>query len=201
MTRKGKKGKGKTNRISRRAFAREKGASASTVDRMAHDGRLPKNPDGSLKREEAEEAWKEIEAERAQDHERRTSSSAEVAVLEEKLLIAKLREREAISRLREIELERESGRYVALELVQRDAKDTRERILGVLRSVPQRVARALECPCQRAAVVEAKVSDEVERAIAELAESKFAEVGEVQRFTPMAACALLASLGWLFWKM
>jgi hypothetical protein len=163
----------KTNRISRREFARAMGASASTVDRLAHAGKLPKNADGSLKRRQAEEVWKEIQAEQVRDG----ADRGEVEDLEEQLLLAKIREREAISRLREIELERESGRFVALAEVERDAKDAAERILGVLRAIPQRTALALECPCARAAVVKAKVSEEIERAISELGQSHYAGGG------------------------
>lgn len=89
---------------------------------------------------------------------------------------AMARLREAQAQIREIELERESGRFVDLAEVERDGADCGERVVGVLRALPQRVAAVLECPCNRASVVEVKVREEVERAIAEIHDSMFVEV-------------------------
>jgi hypothetical protein len=97
----------------------------------------------------------------------------EKGTVEQRLLAAQASEREAKAKLSQLQLEREAGRYVELDLVQRDAADTAERILAVLRAVPQRTAMALECSCRSAAVVQQKISDEIERAIGELRESLF----------------------------
>ena len=97
---------------------------------------------------------------------------------EQRLLTAQALEREAKAKLSQIQLEREQGRFIELELVQRDAADTAERILAVLRAIPQRTAMALECSCRSAAVVQQKISDEVERAIGELRESLFIQPRE-----------------------
>jgi phage terminase Nu1 subunit (DNA packaging protein) len=109
---------------------------------------------------------------------KRERVSEEDADLERRLAIAETRLKEAQAQLRELELERESGRFVELSLVEQDASDARERILTVLRAIPQRTATqvdgALEAPqARRAAVIEKLISDEVERAIAELAEAKY----------------------------
>jgi phage terminase Nu1 subunit (DNA packaging protein) len=107
----------------------------------------------------------------AADRQKTGTAEEDAGELRQQLLTAQVRERNAISRLRELELEHESGRYVELAVVQRDAADTAERILAVLRAVPQRCAMALECSCRSAPVVEAKIGEEIERAIAELHES------------------------------
>jgi hypothetical protein len=97
--------------------------------------------------------------------------------LRQQLLSAQVRERKAISKLRELELEHESGRCVELAVVERDGQDTAERVLAVLRALPQRTALALECACRRAAVVEKVISEEVERAIGEMRESLYIRPG------------------------
>ena len=93
--------------------------------------------------------------------------------LREQLLKAQVRERNAISRLRELELEHESGRYVELAIVQRDGADAAERILAGLRSIPQRSAMGLQCECRKAAVVEKVLVEEVERVVTELRDSLY----------------------------
>ncbi len=112
--------------------------------------------------------------------EREQAQKAEEASkdLGRQLLEAQTRERKAIARLRELELEHESGRFVELAAVQRDGEDTAERVLAVLRALPQRVAMRLECSCRRAAVVEHEIAIEVERAIAELQQSLYLQPKE-----------------------
>lgn len=94
--------------------------------------------------------------------------------LQHRLDVALAREREAKAKLREMEVERESGKYIESAIVKADAADTRERVVAVLRSIPQRCAMALECPCQRAAVVKTEIAKEIERALAEIRDSRFA---------------------------
>lgn len=145
--------------------ATRSGCSQSTISRAIARGDIEVLPSGRV----PESAVEIMRAQRAQE----AAANEATSDLERRLLAAQAAEREAKAKLRQLELERESGRFVELDLVERDAADTAERILGVLRAIPQRTALALECPCNRAAIVEAKIREEVERAIAELAESKF----------------------------
>lgn len=105
-------------------------------------------------------------------------ANEETAALERRLKIAETEKEEANARLKTMQAERESGAYVKLEDVARDAADAAERVLAILRAVPQRTAMALECSCQRAAQVEAKIGAEIERAVAELRESLYVKGGE-----------------------
>jgi hypothetical protein len=107
------------------------------------------------------------------DREDEEDETNDIVSLKKKLLEHKVRERNAISKLRELELEHESGRFVELAVVRRDGEDAAERVLAILRAMPQRVALALECSCRRAAVVERVISEEVERAIAEMRASMY----------------------------
>jgi IS30 family transposase len=143
------------------------GCAQSTVSRAIARGDIEPLLNGRLP-ESAIEKLREL---RKQD----VAASQVTAELERRLLTAETAEREAKAELQKLRLERESGRYVELELVQRDAADASERIVAVLRAVPQRTALALECSCRRAAQVQAKISEEVERAIAELGESTYAK--------------------------
>lgn len=98
--------------------------------------------------------------------------------LRERLARATARWKEAQADLRELQLAHESGRFVELAVVQQDGADTAERFVAVARAIPQRVAMRLECEHHSAAVVEAKIREEVERAIAELHESMFIKLKE-----------------------
>jgi muconolactone delta-isomerase len=149
--------------------ARKAGCAQSTVWRAIARGDIVTLPNGRVPESEIEK----LIALRKQDQE----SADAVADLKQRLLAAETSEREAKAKLKILELEREAGKYVELEVVARDAADTRERILAVLRAIPQRTAMALECACTRAAVVEKTISDEVERAIGELRKSAFAGDG------------------------
>lgn len=90
-----------------------------------------------------------------------------------RLELAMTRLREAQAKLRENEVERQSGKFIERAEVERDCAELAERIIAVLRAIGARVALSLECPCRRAAVVKAKIEDEIERAIAQLHESKW----------------------------
>ncbi len=98
---------------------------------------------------------------------------SEYSELKNRLDIALAREREAKASLRELQLQHEAGRFIELAVVERDGVDTAERVLAVLRSIPQRTAASLECDCRRAATVEVKISEEIERAVADLRESLY----------------------------
>jgi hypothetical protein len=135
-------------------------------------GRVHTHRDGSVSKRGLEDMQQ-----LAEEREETEASEGDSADLRQQLLAAQVRERKAISRLRELELEHESGRYVELAIVQRDGADAAERVLAVLRALPQRVALALECPCQRAAAVKDKIAEEVERAVGELRESMFLKLG------------------------
>ncbi len=149
--------------------ARIVGCAQSTVSRAIARGDIEPLTSGRL----PESAIAKLRELRRADAE----VAAQDSEWDRRLLQAQAAEREAKARLKQIELERESGRYVELAIVQRDAADTAERILAVLRAIPQRTAMALECECQRAAVIEKKVGDEIERAVAELRDSLFMHTG------------------------
>jgi predicted transcriptional regulator len=151
--------------LSQEEIARLVGCAQSTVSRAIARGDIATLTNGRVPESEAE---KLIELRKRDER-----VASETAEMERRLLAAQTGEREAKAKLRQLELERESGRFVELELVRRAGADPAERVLAVLRAIPQRTAMALECPCARAAVVEKKISDEVERAIAELRESLY----------------------------
>jgi hypothetical protein len=105
--------------------------------------------------------------------------SEETAALERRLLAAETGEREAKHKLQaSSSSQRESGRYVELESVERAGKDAAQRILAVLRAMPQRIARELDAAIaapmdRRAAAIERIVAREVERAIEEMRRSMY----------------------------
>lgn len=140
----------------------------STVRDWIAQGRVTTHRDGSITKRGMEQL-KQLAKERTEEQD----DEGETTDMRAQLLAAQVRERKAISRLRELELEHESGRFVELAVVKRDGQDTAERVLAILRALPQRTALALECQCRRAAVVERAISEEVERAIAELRESLY----------------------------
>jgi hypothetical protein len=98
---------------------------------------------------------------------------SEAGQLKQRLILAQSKEREAKASLAELLLKHRRGLFIEAELVKKDGEDTGERVLSVLRSIPQRTAAALECDCTRAASVEAKISSEIERAVSELRESLY----------------------------
>jgi phage terminase Nu1 subunit (DNA packaging protein) len=86
---------------------------------------------------------------------------------------ATARLREAQASLRELQLEVESGRFVERAAVERSSADAAQRILSVLRAMPQRIAREVEAALaapfgRRAAAAEKIIAAEVERAVEEL---------------------------------
>lgn len=95
-----------------------------------------------------------------------------VVELKSQLLAARVRERNAISRLREIELQHKEGRFVPLEEVQEDARESAEATRAALNAIPQRVA--LACEGRKAPEIEAIVNDEIQRVIAQQ-QSRFLE--------------------------
>ncbi len=151
--------------LSQEEAARRVGCSQSTVGRAIARGDIGTLSNGRLP-EDAIEILREL---RKED----VKVAGETADLERRLLAAETGEREAKMQLRQMEVERESGRFVELAIVQRDGQDTAEKVLAVLRAIPQRTAMALECSCRRAAVVEKKIREEVERAVSELRESLY----------------------------
>jgi phage terminase Nu1 subunit (DNA packaging protein) len=148
--------------------SREVGVSRSTVREWATAGLFHRHRDGSVSKRGLEELQRLAEERAAEQEEEEESGD-----LRHQLLQAQVRERKAIGKLRELELAHESGRYVELALVQRDGADTAERVISILRAIPQRTALALECECQRAAVVEKRIGEEIERAIAEMKDSTY----------------------------
>lgn len=156
--------------LSQDEAARRVGCSQSTIGRAIRRGDIEILINGRIPESEIP---KLIELRKEDERE-----NAEKADLERRMLKAELGEREAKAKLRVMEVERESGRVVDLAVVRADAANARERIIGVLRALPQRVAAevdaALSTPLdRRAAVIEKLIAAEVERAIAELAESKY----------------------------
>lgn len=142
----------------------------ATISRYVRRGQLTQLPNGRLDECAVEEARALIKANEA--------GGEMDGDMKRRLDEAMARLREAQAELREIELERESGRFIERVLVEQDASDARERILAVLRAIPQRVAMqvdaALTAPFdRRAAVVEKIIAEEVERAVAELSEAKY----------------------------
>jgi transcriptional regulator with XRE-family HTH domain len=154
-------------------IARRVGCSQSTVWRAIAAGKITPLPNGRL----PESAAETLGLLRKDEQETDRDNAEELRKLNRRLLEAQTAEREAKAELRALELERQAGRFISLDLVQQDGADTAERVLAVLRAIPQRTAMALECSCRRASVVEKKIREEVERAIAELRESKYIRSG------------------------
>lgn len=160
--------------LSQEAIARLVGCAQSTVSRAIARGDISTLSDGSIREDQAD-----ILRELRKRDERVSSETAE---LERRALTAETGEKEAKAKLRQLELEREQGRYVELALVERAGRDAAKRILAVLRAMPQRIARevesALTAPAdRRAAAVERIVSREVERAVAEMRQSMYMREG------------------------
>lgn len=147
----------------------------STVQRMISLGDIIADPvTGRL----SESAIEFLRGKREEDEESRT----EIRGLNRRLLAAQAGEREAKMKLRELELERERGAFVELASVQRSGADAAQRILAVLRALPQRIAlevdAALSVPAdRRAAAIEKIASREVERAIDEMKRSLYLQAG------------------------
>lgn len=161
--------------LSQQAIARLVGCAQSTVTRAIARGDIETLSDGSIGEDQAE-ILKEL---RARDE----RVSSETAELERRALTAETGEKEAKAKLRQLELEREQGRYVELVQVERAGKDAAHRMLAILRAIPQRTARELDAalaspPDRRAAAIEKIMSREVERAIAEMRKSLYLQAEE-----------------------
>jgi hypothetical protein len=145
--------------------ARRVGCAKSTVWRAVRRGDVDTLANGRIPESEIE---KLVEIRKEEERESRYD-----AELDRRAKIAETEKQEALAKLKNLELQLQSGLFVKLEDVIRDAADARERFLGIVRAIPQRTAMALECPCHKAAVVEAKISDEIERALAEIRKARF----------------------------
>lgn len=136
-----------------------------TISRYQRRGELTELPNRKLAKVAVDEARALLEA-----HDLGGDIDPET---KRRLDLATMRLREAQAKIREFELERESGKFIELAIVERDGADTGERVLAVLRAIGQRVALALECSCRSAAVAKKAVDEEVERAIGELRDSLY----------------------------
>lgn len=177
MTRSSAKKRATSEKVEPEGFSQEQAAlrascSQSTVSRAIRRGDIDTLTNGRIPEREIE---KLIELRK---EEQRTNE--EHAALERRTLIAETEKAEAMAELKKMQAERESGRFVQLDQVERAGADAAERILGVLRAIPQRVAMALECSCRTGAVVEAKIRDEVERAVGEMRESLYLQAREAE---------------------
>lgn len=161
--------------LSQEEAARRVGCSQSSIGRALARGDIHPLPNGRIP-EDAIETLRELRQAAAREDQH-------TAELERRLLAAQAGEREAKMSLRQLELEREKGSFVELAAVQRAGADAAQRILAVLRAIPQRVAlevdAALTAPAdRRAAAVEKIVSREVERAVGELRASLYLQAKE-----------------------
>lgn len=163
--------------LSQDELAKRVGCAPSTVWRAIGRGDIQPLPNGRLP-ESAADIMRELRAKEAE-------RDAVTSDLERRLLAAQAGEREAKMKLRQLELDRESGRFVELELVQRAGADAAQRILAVLRAIPQRIALEVDGalsapPDRRAAAVEKIVAREVERAIEEMRQSLYLQAGTTE---------------------
>ncbi len=145
--------------------AKKLGCSHSTINRAIARGAIEILSNGRIPESEISK----LRAIWANDQKKSQASED----LERRLLAAQASEREAKAELAQLKVALESGRYVELEIVKRDGASTAERIVGVMRAIPQRVALALACGCRSGAVVESAIRVEIERAIGELGESMY----------------------------
>jgi hypothetical protein len=153
--------------VSERELATLLGVSKTAVGEWKDAGEFQLDENGRILREEALEAGKLCVARIAD----RKTATVEAAKINSEFIAARRDKERAIADLRRVEADLAAGRYVKLADVESDGRETAERILGVLRQIAQRVARDLECPCRPAAVVEARIREEVERAVAEMKDS------------------------------
>jgi phage terminase Nu1 subunit (DNA packaging protein) len=135
-----------------------------TVSRYQRKGKLTALPSGKLAACAVEEMRTLLDADDGDEETGEWKKRAEAAT-------ARLREAQAS--LRELQLEVESGRFVDRAAVERSCADAAQRILGVLRAMPQRIARKVEAALsapehRRAAAAEKIIAGEVERAVEEL---------------------------------
>jgi hypothetical protein len=158
--------------LSQEEASRRVGCAQSTIGRAIRRGDIDTLTNGRIPESEIE---KLIELRKEDER-----ASQEHAALERRTLIAETEKAEAMAELKKMQAERESGRFVQLDQVERAGADAAERILSVLRAIPQRVAMALECGCRSGAVVEAKIRDEVERAVGEMRQSLYLQVRQAE---------------------
>jgi transcriptional regulator with XRE-family HTH domain len=140
--------------------ANRSGCSQSTVSRLTARGVLSIRDDGRY----PEDAPDTVRAYMAASEEK----GEELSELERQLTEARRDKVRADARLREMEVELESGRFVERKEVERAVTDAMTVTLAVLRSVPQRTALELQCKCRDAAATDKAISVEVERAISEM---------------------------------
>lgn len=161
--------------LTQEEIARMVGCNQSTVSRAIKRGLIATLTNGRVPLSAADalrELWSEEQ-----------KFSDETVELERRVLTAETGEKEAKAKLRQLELEREQGKYVELAQVERAGKDAAHRILAVLRAIPQRTARELDAalaspPDRRAAAIEKIMSREVERAIAEMRKSLYLQADD-----------------------
>lgn len=86
------------------------------------------------------------------------------------MLAARVREKEAVSQLRELELEHESGLFVKRSEVEAAGRQIGESVRTALLAIPQRVALQVEAtlardPALRAPQIEALIADEINQVL------------------------------------
>lgn len=140
--------------------ANRSGCSQSTVSRLTARGVLSLRSDGLY----PEDAPETVRAYMTASEEK----GEELSELERQLTEARRDKVRADARLREMEVELESGRFVERKEVERAVTDAMAVTLAVLRSTPQRTALELQCKCRDAAATDKVISVEVERAISEM---------------------------------
>lgn len=156
--------------LSQEEAARRVGCAQSTIGRAIRRGEVELLTNGRIPESEIP---KLIEARKADERE-----SSVMADFERRLKVAETEKAEAQAKLKVMELERESGRFVELDSVKRAGADAAQRILAVLRALPQRCALEVDAalsapPERRAAAIEKIVAREVERAVGEMRESMY----------------------------
>lgn len=140
--------------------ANRSGCSQSTVSRLTARGVLAFRDDGLYPEDAPDTVRAYMTASDEKDE--------ELSDLERQLTEARRDKVRADARLREMEVEHESGRFIERKEVERAVTDAMSVTLAVLRSVPQRTALELQCKCRDAAATDKVISVEVERAISEM---------------------------------
>lgn len=145
-----------------REFAGRIGRSHSWVVKMCQEGKIPKNGSGKIPFKEGIEAVRRIEAEKIIRSTKNAHAGAglqkvsddeiqKAVNVHEAMKKAQLATQVATAKLKDLEFKRQSGEYVAIDDVERDAQEVAARLRAFCLAAPTRYSGLLENRSQREA--------------------------------------------------
>ena len=147
-----------------KAFAREVGRSHTWILRLVKDGRLPRNPDGTMPFTEALEKFNAIQEEAKEKKlDRASKNPPDLNIAMNK---AKLAEKTYQARLKELEFKLKSGELLEKDAVAHEAQQLASKIKNKLLSIPPRVSAM--CEGRVARDIEEIITDAINDALKEL---------------------------------